>query len=165
MSNQVTTETILEAFEEQGLRQTRPRRLIAQRLADLAADGADFTTDDLWRALQHDDPTLGRATVYRAVDVLVERGLLDRVAFADGSHRYRMCGERHHHHLTCTRCHRIIEVDACLSHAVLSAIAARADFAVEGHSIEIFGRCAACRVENDAERAPSAVPPRQGYGG
>ena len=150
MSHTVTSEAILEAFEEQGLRHTRPRRLIAQRLAELAADGAEFATDDLWRALQQDDATLGRATVYRAVDVLVERGILDRVAFADGSHCYRVCGgERHHHHLTCTHCHRIIEVDACLPHAVLSAIAARADFAVEGHTIEIFGRCAACREALD----------------
>lgn len=145
MSTHITSETILEAFEEQGLRHTRPRRLIALRLAELAAGGQDFATDDLWHALQRADPTLGRATVYRAVDILVERGLLDRVAFSDGSHRYRMCSERHHHHLTCTHCHRIVEVDACLPSAILAAIAERADFAVEGHTIEIFGRCAACR--------------------
>ena len=153
MATHITPETILEAFEEQGLRHTRPRRLIALRLAELAAGGEDFATDDLWHTLQREDPSLGRATVFRAVDILVERGILDRVAFADGSHRYRVCSERHHHHLTCTRCHRIVEVDACLPGAILAAIAERAGFAVEGHTIEIFGRCAACRAEPNAEPA------------
>lgn len=150
MSKPVTTETIIEVFAEQGLRHTRPRLAIAQRLAELAARGEDFAVDDLWHALQRDDPALGRATVYRAVDVLAARGLLDRIAFADGSHRYRLCGERHHHHLTCTQCHRIVEVEACLPRAMLAAIAAQADFAVEGHTIEIFGRCATCRGDASA---------------
>lgn len=139
------TSRILADFERMGLRNTRPRRLIAERLAALAALGADFTAHDLWQDLQTLDPHLGRATVYRAVDLLLDQGLLDRVPFADGTHRYRVCGDAHHHHLTCTECQRVVEVSECLPPELLAAITATTDFSIEGHSLELFGRCPACR--------------------
>jgi Fe2+ or Zn2+ uptake regulation protein len=146
----VTADDILAIFERAGLRNTRPRRVIAERLAALASSGADFSTDDLWHDLHHGDgqPSgqLGRATVYRTVEALMEHGLLDRVEFADGTHRYRVCGaESHHHHLVCTCCHRIVAVDACLPADLLAAIETATDFLLEGHTIELFGRCADCR--------------------
>ncbi len=142
----VTTSEILDAFERKGLRNTRPRRAIAEKLAQIAQQGSDFATEDLWRALQREDGRLGRATVFRAVDTLHDQGLLDRVEFADGVRRYRVCGgSTHHHHLTCTQCHRVVEVEVCLPADTLSAVASSANFALEGHSIELFGRCQACR--------------------
>jgi Fe2+ or Zn2+ uptake regulation protein len=136
---------ILAAFDAMGLRNTRPRRLIAEQLAALAAGRDDFTAQDLWRELQAVDPHVGRATVYRAVDVLLQQGLLDRVPFADGTHRYRVCGVSHHHHVTCTQCQRVIEVSECLPSELVDAIARHTDFFIEGHSLELFGRCADCR--------------------
>jgi Fur family ferric uptake transcriptional regulator len=143
----ITTTNILTIFDEAGLRSTRPRRLIAEHLAALAASGAVFTLEDLWHDLQQLDPQVGRATVYRAVELLTEHGVLDRVEFSDGSHRYRVCGTSHHHHLTCTRCHQVVEVATCLPVEQLTAIAAQNNFALEGHSLELFGRCARCREE------------------
>jgi Fur family transcriptional regulator, ferric uptake regulator len=143
----ITVDRILALFETMGLSRTRPRRHIAERLAALAASGSDFTADGLWHDLQESEPHVGRATVYRAVDVLLGQGLLDRVAFANGTHRYRLCGGAHHHHVTCTRCHRVVEVDACLPPEVLSAIERNTDFALDGHALELFGRCAECRTD------------------
>ncbi|HEX9069392.1 MAG TPA: Fur family transcriptional regulator [Ktedonobacterales bacterium] len=143
----ITAATILTVFEDMGLRSTRPRRLIADHLATLAGHGADFATDELWHDLQAADPHIGRATVFRAVDVLVERGVLARITFPDGSHCYRVCGpQAHHHHATCVRCRRVIEVSACLPQDMLRAIERATNFAVEGHSVELFGRCEDCRV-------------------
>lgn len=142
----ITPNAILDAFAMLGLRNTRPRRLIAQRLAELAARGGDFATDDLWQELLQVDPQLGRATVFRSVDVLVEQGMLDRVTFPDGTHRYRLCGGPHHHHLTCTQCHRIVELSVCLPEDQLSTLASQTGFAIEGHAIEFFGRCPTCQT-------------------
>ncbi len=143
----ITADTILTVFDAVGLRNTRPRRLIAKRLAALAASGGVFTMDDLWHELQQADPHVGRATVYRAMETLAARGLLDRVEFADGTHRYRVCGASHHHHLTCTQCHRVVEVPICLPVDQFASIASQMDFAIEGHSLELFGRCARCQKE------------------
>jgi Fe2+ or Zn2+ uptake regulation protein len=125
-------------------------------MAEFAASGHDFATDDLWHDLQHADPQLGRATVFRAVDILAEQGILDRVTFADGTHRYRACaGASHHHHVTCTACHRVVEIDVCLPPETMAAIARQTDFALEGHSVELFGRCPACRSDQrDEQVAP-----------
>ena len=138
---------IRAAFDEVSQRHTRPRRLIAERLVELAASGADFTVDDLWHELRQEEPRLGRATVYRSVEKLVNMGLLDRVEFANGTHHYRVCGDSHHHHLTCTQCHRVVEVDVCLPVDQFTAISNQTDFAIEGHSLTLFGRCANCRAQ------------------
>ncbi len=142
----VTSDEIRSAFEAMGLRNTRPRRLIAEKLAQLARAGDEFATEDLWHVLQREDPRLGRATVFRTVEALLERGLLDRVEFADGKWRYRVCGSAHHHHLTCVQCRRVVEVDACLPPEMLNRIASDSNFALEGHAVELFGRCAECRA-------------------
>ena len=137
---------IRAAFQETSQRITRPRRLIEERLIELADSGADFTIDDLWQNLRQVEARLGRATVYRAVETLFSVGLLDRIEFADGTHHYRVCGGTHHHHLTCTQCHRVVEVDICLPVDQFTSIGKQTDFAIEGHSITLFGRCPACRT-------------------
>jgi len=141
----VTAENILALFDKLGLSATRKRRLIAQRLATFAASGADFTIQELWQELREVDPQLGRATVYRAVEVLMSQGLFHCLPFGDGSSRYRLCGGSHHHHITCTQCQRVAEVSVCLPPELLATIAVTTDFAIEGHLLELFGRCAECR--------------------
>jgi len=143
----ILADKIRAAFDEVSQRHTRPRKLIADRLVELADSGANFTIDELWQEIRELDPRLGRATVYRSVEKLVTMGLLDRVEFADGTHHYRVCGENHHHHLTCTQCHRVVEVDACLPVDQLKAIGHITNFDIEGHSITLFGRCESCRVQ------------------
>ena len=153
MRQRAKTATLLEdkiraAFDEVSQRHTRPRRLIADRLVELAISGENFTIDELWQEMRELDPRLGRATVYRSVEKLVTMGLLDRVDFADGTHLYRVCGENHHHHhLTCTRCHRVVEVDVCLPVEQLNAIGHKTHFDIEGHSLTLFGRCESCREQ------------------
>ena len=143
----VIADKIWAAFGEASQRNTRPRRVIAERLVELAASGADFTADELWQELRQVEPRLGRATLYRSLEMLVNAGLLDRVEFADGTHHYRVCGGSHHHHLTCTQCHRVVEISVCLPDDQLSAIASQTNFDIEGHSLALFGCCPSCRVQ------------------
>jgi Fur family transcriptional regulator, ferric uptake regulator len=139
-------EQIYAAFDEVSQRNTRPRQLIAERLIELAASGADFTVEDLWQGLRQVEPRLGRATVYRAVEKLANMGLLARIEFADGTHHYRVCGgNEHHHHLTCSQCHRVVDIDLCLPAEQLATIGNQEDFVIEGHALTLFGRCRNCR--------------------
>ncbi len=140
-----TAEKIHAAFNAMSQRHTQPRRLIEERVVELAKSGANFTIDDLWQGIREIGPRLGRATVYRAVETLVAMGLLNRVEFADGTHHYRVCDNGHHHHLTCTQCRRVVEVDICLPMEQLTEVGQQTDFAIEGHSLSLFGRCPRCR--------------------
>lgn len=148
----VMAERIRDAFAETSQRKTWPRQLIAESLIELAAAGADFTVDDLWQTLRQTEPQMGRATVYRSVEMLVQAGLLDRIAFADGTHHYRVCGGAHHHHLTCTQCRRVVEIDVCLPQEQMLALAQQTGFAIESHALTVFGQCAQCRVQPLPER-------------
>ncbi|HLZ81006.1 MAG TPA: transcriptional repressor [Ktedonobacteraceae bacterium] len=154
----VIANKIYAAFDEASQRNTRPRRLIAERLVELAKSGADFTIDDLWQELREEEPRLGRATVYRSVEMLVNTGLLDRIEFADGTHHYRVCGDNHHHHLTCTQCRRVVEVDVCLPVDQFAAIGNQTNFAIEGHSLTLFGRCEFCRSQEMLPHSSKSEP-------
>ena len=140
-----TTEKIHAAFIAMSQRHTRPRRIIEERIIELAKSGANFTIDDLWQSIREIEPRLGRATVYRAVETLVNLGLLNRVEFADGIHHYRVCDDGHHHHLTCIQCRRVVEVDICVPTELLTAVTNQTNFSIEGHSLTLFGRCSTCR--------------------
>lgn len=140
-----TAEKIHAAFNAMSQRHTRPRRIIEERVIELANSGANFTIDDLWQSIREIEPRLGRATVYRAVETLVNLGLLNRVEFADGTHHYRVCDDGHHHHLTCIQCRRVVEIDICVPTELLTAVGNQTNFSIEGHSLALFGRCSACR--------------------
>ena len=138
---------IYAAFDEVSQRNTRPRKLIAELLIELAGSGADFTVESLWQKLRQHEPRIGRATVYRSVEKLVNMGLLARIDFADGTHHYRICGgDEHHHHLTCTQCHCVVDIDICLPADQLAAVGKQVDFIIEGHALTLFGRCKNCRA-------------------
>lgn len=143
----ITTETIIEAFREKGLRITGPRRTLAVLLVETL--GSDFTAEQLWDMALARDPDVGRATVFRAIEILQELSLLDRVEFADGTHRFRFCHDagHHHHHATCSQCGKVSEVHTCLSAEQIAKVEMVVGFAIEGHRLEFFGRCARCRVE------------------
>jgi len=138
-------ERIRAALEEQCQRQTRAKSQIADRLAELAEEHANFTVEGLWHDLLRLSPHIGRATVFRAVEQLVGAGLLNRIDFADGSHTYRACGEDHHHHLTCIQCHRVVDIDVCIPREVLDKIGQQTHFLIEGHTLTLFGLCTECQ--------------------
>jgi Fe2+ or Zn2+ uptake regulation protein len=141
-----TGDKIRSAFDEQGQRWTRQKDQISTRLAELAIAGTDFSVEELLQNLRQIDAHMGRATVFRAVEMLVNLGLLNRVDFSDGSHKYRACGEsHHHHHLTCVQCHRVVDIDICLPEEQIQTIGAENNFVIEGHSLTLFGRCEDCR--------------------
>ena len=142
-------EKIQLAFDEISQRNTRPRKLIADKLIELSQSGETFSTDDLWQELRESDSHIGRATVFRSVEKLVETGVLDRIDYADGSHRYRVCGDHHHHHLTCVQCHSVLDIDFCLHKGSLSSIEQQTHFDIEGHTLTLFGRCEKCQEQKE----------------
>jgi Fur family transcriptional regulator, ferric uptake regulator len=145
----ISGDAILVALAAAGLRNTKPRRLIARRIAQHAVDQTDFATEELWRQLQRDEPRLGRATLFRSVDILSDLGILDRIELGDGAVRYRVCSSGHHHHFICDRCRAIQEVTICLPDAQLAGAAASAGFSIDRHVLEVYGLCSECRGDSE----------------
>ncbi len=88
------------------------------------------------------------ATIYRAMHLLEEMGMVKRFDFGDGAARFELVGEGddgHHHHLVCTRCAGVIEIEECFPRAIESRIAAANGFKQVTHKLEFFGLCPECQ--------------------
>jgi Fur family ferric uptake transcriptional regulator len=85
---------------------------------------------------------LGIATVYRNLKALVQEGWLTPVEMPGGAVLYEMAGKNHHHHFQCDRCHRVFEVNGCVS--AVNRLAG-SGFKVQRHELILYGICPACR--------------------
>jgi Fur family transcriptional regulator, ferric uptake regulator len=88
---------------------------------------------------------IGRATIFRALDLFLELNLLERLDLPTGDHAYVPCEPAHHHHVVCSSCGLSREVDDPGMQAVVQEIERQTDFRIERHRLELFGLCAACR--------------------
>jgi Fe2+ or Zn2+ uptake regulation protein len=136
---------IVETLREQGYRLTSPRRAIAE--AVLSFERA-FTAEDVLQRLDESDPSVGRATVFRTLDVLVQLRLLDRLHAADGCHSYVLAHSRsrHYHHLICNSCGAVVPFESCNIESLYPTVSAQTDFQISGHMLELFGLCGSCRA-------------------
>ena len=91
---------------------------------------------------------IGRATVFRTLDLLVSEGVLARIhGIEHGSRcvRYTACAPEHHHHLTCRSCGRVEEIRASGLEDRIAALARTRGYEPLGHGLEIQGICTECR--------------------
>ena len=104
-----TTEPLVDALAAAGYRLTEPRRVVAELVTE--RDG-HFTASDIMALAQERELGIGRATIFRALDLFTELQLLERIDLPNGDHAYVPClPGYHHHHVICQRCARVTEVD------------------------------------------------------
>lgn len=143
-------ETMEQALVARGYRLTDSRRAL---IAVIAAWPGWFSSRELCRSLQRKKVSVGRATVFRTLNLLVELGLVERVRARDDSEGYVVtCGGDHHHHLVCVRCGRVEELPECPVKERLAELAAARNFRVESHSLEVFGICGDCADTDDTHK-------------
>jgi Fur family ferric uptake transcriptional regulator len=131
-----------DVLSRHGIRATRQR---LQVLDALAAERNDATAQEIHERLRADGETIGLATVYRTLALLNDHGAIDAIAHRPGELCYRLCSEGHHHHLACSRCHRVIELEGCELDAWLGKLGRQHKFTVTSHTVEVTGVCADCR--------------------
>ncbi len=123
----------------------RPTRQQAA-VAEMLGRSEEFTSAQTVHARLRDaGEGVGLATVYRALQSMVEAGTVDVLRTDDGEAVYRACSRHHHHHLVCRQCGRTVEVEGPAVERWADAVAAENDFSDVTHTLEIFGTCADCR--------------------
>jgi Fur family ferric uptake transcriptional regulator len=133
-------DVIIERLEMRGHRVTASRRRVLD--AVLAQRTPHFTVDDVLHATR----TVGRATVFRTMKLLTDLNVLCRVLLEDGALRYRLSTRGHHHHLVCRECGRVEDFSMCDVGALVRELARATDYEIEGHWLEVYGRCETCRT-------------------
>jgi Fe2+ or Zn2+ uptake regulation protein len=141
-----------KSLQQQGLKLTRSRRSILQVLAD-APD--HLKVAEVHRRAQAIDPGIGLASVYRTMELLERLGLVRHVHMNHRHRHYAPAADGHGHHLVCNGCGRVVEFSDCQVEQLARTLARRTRFTIEGHSIELYGRCPDCRRR---PRAPSPGP-------
>ena len=136
-----TPAPIVTALDRAGYRLTEPRRALADLIAD--QDG-HFTAAELVTAARTRRLGVGRATVFRTLEVLEELGVIERLDLPSGDHAYVGCEPTHHHHVVCSRCGRASEIRDADLQRVVRRVARQTGYRVDDHRLELFGLCPDC---------------------
>ena len=136
-------ETLFSEFlQKKTLKLTSQRRSILKEAIEAKGH---FSADQLLEYAKREDPTISKATVYRTLALLTDSRLLEEQDFGDGKKLYeRAEGRRHHDHLVCIQCGKIIEFENDEIEKLQDGEAKRYQFRVVYHSHKLFGFCAGC---------------------
>ncbi len=127
-------------LHERGQRAT-PQRLVILR--ELRRRGRHATADEIRRAIREELPGTSTPTVYAALDLLVELGLVRRIDAGAGATLYDARTEPHQH-MVCERCGRIDDLDCEVDTERLRRSASEAGFTARAVEIVVSGFCADC---------------------
>jgi Fur family peroxide stress response transcriptional regulator len=117
-------------------------RLTPQRIAILdylEGNKSHPSAEDIYRAVAKKFPTISLATVYNTLSALERRGRLLKLSIDPSKARYDP-NTFPHHHLICTHCRMIEDVDANYRFALPDT-----NFEVKGSHVEFYGTCQKCR--------------------
>ena len=139
-------------LSERGYKMTPQRKEILQIFVE-HSDYHHMSAEDVYKILREKDSEIGLATVYRALDLLSELGILVKVEFGDGCSRYELNTAdpklHHHHHLICLKCKKVIEFEEDLLDDLEEDIAKKSGFQILNHEVKFFGYCNDCREKGD----------------
>jgi Fur family ferric uptake transcriptional regulator len=141
-------EAYRDALMTAGFRFTRQREAVIRVLA--GAGAGHLSAEEIAHAARATDG-LGLATVYRTLAVLEQVGLVKSIDLGEGRARYEISDspEHYHHHLVCTVCGRVEEVEHDLLQQIEEHVRARHGFTVRDHSLKLYGVCRACKDATD----------------
>lgn len=133
------------ALQEHHLPVTHQREAVARVLFE---SGRHLSADDVAERLRERDEQIGKATIYRTLNLLVDVGLAVEHDFDEGFKRYETrVGPPHHDHLICTSCGSVTEFHRGELESLQDEVARNHGFQVLTRQLKIYGVCSACDVE------------------
>jgi len=126
-----------------GHRASAPRTAVVEVLA---RHGCVLTARDVVSELRGGGREVGTATVYRALELLEELGLIQRLEVGEGTARFEPVHPSgdHHHHFVCDTCGQVSPFEDTGVERAIARLARRMDHQVGGHDIILRGDCPAC---------------------
>lgn len=133
------------------LRMTNQRRVILE----LAwGTHEHFTAEDMYAWARKEDASVSRATVYRTLGLLVDGEFLATLDRGHGQTLYEhILGHRHHDHMVCLQCGKILEFLSEEIERLQEEVAAKQQFTITHHTLRLEGRCARCRSAQESGAA------------
>ncbi|TKJ34510.1 transcriptional repressor [bacterium (candidate division B38) B3_B38] len=124
-------------------------RLTAERrimLREIHTIPSHFTAKELLSRMKRKRKKVSRATIYRALELFLQEGLIEKVELGGGNSRYECISHRpHHDHLICVNCGKIIEVQSPVLEENKTKVCQSYHFLPISHTLQILGYCQSCR--------------------
>ena len=141
---------LLEKFKDtlhtNGMKCTPARLLIFK---EIYSSSEHFDADEIYFRMRREKKSVSRATVYRTLDLLVENGFVSKVNVgASQVHFENTLAQKHHEHLVCTQCGKIIEFSNDMIEKQQDKICKEFGFFPTKHNLIIFGLCDKCQLLN-----------------
>lgn len=133
-----------QRLARRGVRFTPQRRAVAQTVLGSRQPVTAVRIHDEARVLR---PELGLMTVYRALDLLAEVGVVRRVHTDQHCEAFVSASRRHGHAVVCTLCGRAVEFTHCHIDTLACAAAAETGFAIDDHFLQFSGVCGDCQLQ------------------
>lgn len=139
------SENFKEHLKEKGYKLTSQRQAVLDII--LEHNGQHLSTEEIYDLVKINHPEIGLATVYRTLILMDRLGLIYKLDLDDGCSRYELnkINEDHkHHHLICTKCGSVSEVQDDLLEALEEQILKKNNFIVKDHRVKFYGLCGKC---------------------
>lgn len=132
-------------LREQGLPITQQREVIAELVF---SSPEHLSVEEIESRLRARGEKIGKATIYRTLEMLVRSGLVEEYDFGEGFKRYKhLFGQTLvREHLICTECGRVQEVKSPALERMQEEIAREHGFQAVRHRVEMYGLCAECQA-------------------
>ena len=126
---------------------TPQRKVVLEVFLD--NENAHLSAEDVRGMLRDRDSDIGLATVYRALELMCDLGILQKMEFGDGCSRYELNltepNAHQHHHLICRGCGKVFEFSDDLMDELEDTIAEKCKFKILDHQVKFFGYCEECQ--------------------
>ena len=143
--------TLFETFlRKKALKMTEQRRAMVR---SVLSNTGHFTADDAHDRLRAQGERVSLATVYRALALLEEAGVLEGHDFADGQRRYeRALTREHHDHLICIDCRAVVEFQNPAIEDLQDQVLEQHGFSMVHHALTIFASCRTLKERGSCPR-------------
>ncbi len=144
----ITYDKLLEKFKtllkQNTLKFTKQRELI---LKFLYQNDEHYSPEDIFMLLkkEHPDVNIGIATIYRTLTLLEDSNIVSSISFGAAGKKYEFGLKKHHDHLICTECGKIIEFFDEIIEKQQEIISQKFNFQMSDHSMKIVGLCENCQ--------------------
>ena len=131
-------------LRDQVLPVTHQREAVADVV--FASDG-HLSVDDIESALRSRGERIGKATIYRTLDLLVRSRLVEEHDFGEGFKRYehRLSNHPVHEHMVCVECATVTEFESNELYKIENRVRADYGFIPVRRRLEIYGLCKSCQ--------------------
>jgi Fur family transcriptional regulator, ferric uptake regulator len=137
-----------------GYRVTPQRQLVLEAVTKLE----HASPEEIWADVQQTASGVNISTIYRALELLEQLGLVTHTHLGHGAPRYHLAAEADHVHLVCSSCGRITQVPPDTVEALVSALDESDGFQTDVGHLTVFGRCASCRAGGPDAGPGDAAP-------